>query len=338
MLITEEKLRGIKELIENHKRVAIFNHMNPDGDTIGASLAIYNVLTDLGKEATVIAPNEFPEFLSWLSGAENILIYSSQKEVCQKTIEHCDLLIFVDFNKLDRTGDLEQFLIRQKKDSILIDHHPDPDFFADIVIADHTASSASELVFEVLSRAGFDDIIKEKAAEAIYCGMITDTGRFNHNSSKPQTFRVIASLLERGIKKDKIHEKIFDVNSFDRLRLLGSVLSRNLVVLPEYNAAYMYISLKDQKEFNFKPGDSEGFVNYPLTIKGVRFCAMFTENSDITKVSLRSKGDFPANRFSQDYFSGGGHLNAAGGRTKTSLQETIDLFLSGIEQYKELLM
>lgn len=338
MIISNEILQSVNELLLKHNNIVIFNHMNPDGDTIGASLAVYNVLKELGKNPVIVSPNEFPDFLLWIQGAEFILDYSKNTLKVHEIINNSDLLIYVDFNKLNRTGDLEQFLFTQKKPSILIDHHPDPDFFADIVISDHTASSASELVYEVLVKSGFEEQIKIAAAEAIYCGMITDTGRLNHNSSKPDTFRVIASLLEKGIDKDSIHERIFNVNTFSRLQLLGKVLCENTVYLPEYNAAYMFINLENQKKYNFQPGDSEGIVNYPLTIKGVRFCAMFTENRDITKVSLRSKGDFPANLFSQDFFNGGGHKNAAGGRTQKSLNEAIEIFIEGLKQYKDLLI
>lgn len=338
MKLNQESADKISELIRKSNKILIFNHHNPDGDSIGASLSLYNLLVTINKDAMVVVPNNFTDSLLWIKGANLIVDYSKQPEYVHTKIDEADLLIFVDFNKLDRTGDLNKYLTSVSKPSFLIDHHPDPDYFADVVVVDSDASSASEVVYEVMVRCGYEEYIKNEVAEAIYCGMLTDTGRFNHNSSNPQTFRIIASLLEKGINKDEIHEKIFNVNTASKLKLLGKVLSENMVVLPEYNSAYMFIPKTDQVKYDFQAGDSDGIVNYPLSIKGVKFCALFTENDDLIKISLRSKGDFPANKFSADFFNGGGHLNAAGGRCNKSLKEVIAIFIDGLKQYKELLV
>lgn len=331
--IDTHTIEGIRNTILNNNKFVIITHTNPDGDAIGSSLAWDNVLKNMGKTSHVILPNDCPDFLKWINGTETITLFSKKRKQAIEFIKDAEVIIFVDFNKLDRIEDLKRFVTDGNKTKLLIDHHPSPDNFVDYMISDSSASSASELVYQVMERIGIGEFITKEAAEAIYIGIITDTGGLTHNSSNVATYETIAKLLGKNIDKIRIHENTFNVHSADRMMLLGKVLSQNLKIFPEYNAAYMFISKEDQKKYNFSPGDSEGFVNYPLSIKGIKFSALFTENDDVTKVSLRSKDFIPANKFSEKHFNGGGHLNAAGGRIKTSLMDAIKIFEDGLQDF-----
>lgn len=335
-MFTEESA-GIRDVIEKNEQFVIITHANPDGDAIGSSLGWYNLLINMGKKADVILPNDCPGFLKWIHGAEHMHLFMKNRKNATELIKNADALILVDFNKLERIDEVKYHINKCKGKKVLVDHHPEPDDFADYIVSDPGASSASELVYHVFESIGAEQYIDTNVAEAIYIGIITDTGGLNHNSSNPATYNTIAKLLGKGIDKTKIHEYTFNVHSADRMQLLGKVLCQNMNIYPEYNAACIYITREDQQKYNFAPGDSEGFVNYPLSIKGIKFSALFTENEELTKVSLRSKDQIPANAFSAHYFNGGGHLNAAGGRLKKSLAETIAVFEEGLESFKQYL-
>jgi phosphoesterase RecJ-like protein len=244
----------------------------------------------------------------------------------------------LDFNEASRAGKLKNKILEFTNPKILIDHHPYPTTFCDYTISEIQYSSTAELIYDVVCKTGFEGFITTSSAEALYTGILTDTGSFAHNTSNPNTFKVVSELMRFGINSDKIQSGVYDNFSADRMRLLGYCLSEKMVVYPELRAAMISISKKELEQFNFKPGDTEGFVNYPLSINNIVFSAIFIEKEDIVKASFRSKGNFPANHFSSENFSGGGHLNAAGGESDLSLEETIKKFTQLLPHYKHQLL
>ena len=331
--ISKKNINELKELIVQSNNPLIITHYNPDGDAMGSSLAFYRYLVKKGKKPILVTPNDYPEFLHWLPGNEEVVVYKRNNGTVLNAIQNADVIFSLDFNDPDRTEGLEKYIIEAKAKKVLIDHHPEPTDFADLVFSDTSYSSTAELIFKIIEDINDYNIIDKEIAECIYAGIMTDTGSFNYNSSNPETYLVVSKLLEKGIDKDKIYDKIYDNYSVDRMRLLGYCLNKKMEVLPEYDTAFISISKEEQKEFNFSPGDSEGFVNYPLSIKGIRFTAIFIEKGNHTKISFRSKGNFPANEFAEKHFKGGGHRNASGGHSDDSLQNTIEKFKKLLPQY-----
>ena len=296
------------------KQIIIVAHQNPDGDAMGASLGLYNVLINLHKPAHVIMPTEFPSFLAWMPGAENVIIHKSNPSQAEQLFNDADLLIMVDFNCSNRVKDMEPLLKSFSSYKVMIDHHPFPDeTMSDLMISKPEVSSSCELMYEVMVTAGWNTVINKDAASCLYTGIMTDTGGLNHNSSRPETYHVVANLIEKEINKDDIHKQVFHSNSITRMRLLGYCLNEKLVIIPEHKAAFITLTAEELKTFNHQPGDSEGFVNYPLGIEDVNVSALFIERDNQIKVSLRSRGDIMVNKMSEKYFNGGGHNNAAGG-------------------------
>lgn len=330
---------GIKQAIEEHSSMVITTHTNPDGDAVGSSLALATILRSLGKEATVILPNDCPLYLKWISGYDSILLFDKHNEKSKEAIRKADLIFCLDYNNLSRLEEMGEEIANSSAPKILIDHHPYPtDGFLHSVHSIEVCSTC-ELVFETILACDYEKHMTKEIAEALYTGIITDTGGLQHNSSRPELYMSIAKLMSYGIDKNFIHEKIFNVYSYDRMKLLGHILKDNFVFLPEYKSAYMYITVKNQKQYNFQLGDSEGMVNMPLAANDIKFCALFTEYPNkMVKVSFRSKGDFPANEFSAKFFNGGGHRNAAGGRVFTSLKEALRIFEDGLPEFKQQLL
>lgn len=301
-----------KALAANH--ILIVAHQNPDGDALGASLGLYNVLTTLHKKVTVIMPNETPSFLAWLPGADRIINYKEHPGQVKMAFDEADMLVMVDFNCSVRVKEMEPLLLSFSQQRVIIDHHPYPDTqLAQLVISNIEVSSSCELMHDVMSAAGWSAAIDRHAATCLYTGIMTDTGMLNHNSSRPETYHVVANLLAHNIDKDEIHKLVFHSNSINRMRLLGYCLSQKLVLVPERQAAYITLTAQELKDFNHQPGDTEGFVNYPLGIEGINISALFIERDNQIKVSLRSRGEMAVNKMSEKYFNGGGHHNAAGG-------------------------
>lgn len=319
--------------------VIILPHVNPDGDAIGSALGFSRVLKNAGKKVTVIAPSLYPEFYNWMEGSDQTIIYSSSaKDKIESIFEKSGILICLDFNHLSRTGELKEFVVKYKGTKILIDHHPNPEIFSDFIISHPEYSSTAELVYHLIKHCGFQDFVDKEAAECLFCGIMTDTGSFDYNVSDPQTFKTISELLTHGVDPEDIHGRVFDNYSADRMHLLGYCLNECLEVFPEYHAAVMYLTKETQKKYNFVPGDSEGFVNYPLSIKGIHFSTLFTEKEDHVKASFRSKGEFSVNEFSSAHFNGGGHKNAAGGEVKLSMDETIKFYKMLLPEYQDKLV
>lgn len=307
--------------------ILIICHINPDGDSVGAQLALYHYFRSIGKNVSLMAPNNLQEFLKWMHGADQISIFIKDRKKGQMLIDKADLIIMLDFNQPNRLGEAEDFVTASKAKKLVIDHHLDPEDFADLIISDPSKCSTSELVHELICAVNGGTFMNSFYAEALYVGIITDTGNFEHGAYSSRTFRIVADLLDTGIDKDRIINLIYNNFSSDRLRLQGFALNQRMVVLPEFKSAYIYLSKDDLKQYNHVKGDTEGFVNMPLSIKGIYFAALFIEKDNFIKLSFRSKGQFPSNEFASLYFSGGGHLNASGGEYFDTLDNTIAYFL-----------
>lgn len=336
-LIGEKQLLNSQEQIEKAQKIVLVTHLSPDGDAMGSSLGLYHYLQDLGKEVRVVVPNAFPYFLKWMNGAKDIVVNTYIPTVAEAFIKNADLIFCLDFNTLKRIGALGELVEQSSAKKILIDHHLDPDEDFDVVISYPKISSTSEIVFRLIAQLGDFERITSTVAECIYTGMMTDTGGFTYNSNDPEIFEIISMLLKKGVDRDHIYREVFNNYSEQRFRLLGFTLSQRMKIYPERKASLIYLSLEDQKQFNLTKGDTEGFVNYPLSIKGVLFSVFIREDDELTKVSLRSQGDFPCNKFAADFFNGGGHLNASGGEFYGSVEDAISLFEEGLEKYADLL-
>ncbi len=323
----------INQHIEQSGNIAVISHENPDGDAVGSSLALYHYLKKSGKKCFVIMPNDYPDFLKWLPGSKDINIFKKDKSTAEKKIHDADMIFLLDFNTPDRAGKIEDLIRESKAFKVMIDHHPERLVFTDINFTDTLSSSTAELVFRFIELTGNIKLLDNNIAVCLYTGIMSDTGSFSYNSSQPETYRVLSELLKKGIDKDYIYSKVYNNYSESRLKLLGYCLDRKMVVLPEYKTAYMSLTLLEKKQYNYKRGDSEGFVNYPLSVKGVNFAAFFMENDDHVKISFRSRGKFDTNAFAFNNFDGGGHVNASGGESKLSLSDTINKFISLLPEY-----
>jgi phosphoesterase RecJ-like protein len=337
--MNSELIAATHKLLDSKKRIVIVGHKNPDGDAIGSSLGLYFFLKALKHDTTVMMPNDFPDFLKWMPGCDSVLIYEKDVTHCNALISEADIIFTLDFNALDRVGDLQEPLENSTAKFILIDHHQQPDAFATVTYSDTSMSSTSEMVFNFIKALDGLTLITSEIATNLYTGIMTDTGSFRFASTTAETHRVIAKLIEAGANNALIHQQIYDANSPDRMRLLGVAL-QNLTILPEYKTAYITLSQKELDDNNFKKGDTEGFVNYALSVEGVVFACIFIESKqeNIVKISLRSKGNFSVNEFARSHYNGGGHTNAAGGRSSRSLKDTIIEFISILHAYKNALI
>jgi phosphoesterase RecJ-like protein len=316
--------------------ILIVCHINPDGDAIGSQLALYHYLSSSGKKVRMISPNNLQEFLKWMDGTSQIDIFTRDRMRCRQIIRESDLIVMVDFNQTHRLGEAEEHVLASGAKKVLIDHHLDPGSFADLIISDPSVCSTAELVHHIISTLNGSPFVSKAYSEALYVGIVTDTGNFEHGSYTPHTFRVVADILESGLGKEKILDLIYNNFSADRMRLQGYALSEKMKVLPLYKTAYMTLTKEELKKFNHVKGDTEGFVNMPLSIKGVVFSALFIEKEGFVKISLRSKGTIPSNEFASRYFNGGGHLNASGGEYAASLDDTVAKFLAALEENRAL--
>ncbi|MCD2258725.1 DHH family phosphoesterase [Psychroserpens luteolus] len=334
--MNKDDINSIKALLSSPKAIVIIPHKNPDGDAIGSTLGLYHYLKSHSHKAIIIAPNDYPDFLKWMPGESTILKYESDTAESDDYIKDADIIFTLDFNSLSRIGDMETAVAASKGMKIMIDHHQQPDNYAAYMYSDVSMSSTCEMVYNFIDMLGDSDTINSDIATCLYVGIMTDTGSFRFPSTTSATHKIIGNLIEKGANNSQIHNNLYDTNSYERLQLLGRALS-NLKVIPEYRTAYITLSQEELNTFKFKKGDTEGFVNYGLSLKGVIFAAIFIENQqeNIIKISLRSKGDFSVNELSREHFSGGGHTNAAGGKSDLNLNDTIDKFISILPQYKQ---
>ena len=304
---------------------------------MGSSLGMYHYLKLLNHNVVVIAPNDYPDFLKWLPADDTVLKFEAQQEQSNSILEKADIIFTLDFNAYHRAGEpMAEALEQSTAIKIMIDHHQQPDAYAKYIYSDVTMSSTCEMVYNFIEMLGDADKINPAIATCLYVGIMTDTGSFRFASTTSRTHQVIGDLIDKGADNSQIHNNTYDTNSYSRLQLLGRAM-QNLKVIPELRTAYMSLTQAELDEFNFKKGDTEGFVNYGLSLKDIIFAAIFIESKQdqIIKISLRSKGDFSVNEFSRAHFNGGGHTNAAGGRSEDDLQTTIDKFISILPAYKE---
>jgi len=334
--MNKDHINSIKALLSSPKSIVIIPHKNPDGDAIGSTLGLFHYLKKHNHNATIIAPNDYPDFLKWMPGESSIMKYDQQKKESDTLISGADIIFTLDFNSLGRIGSMEDSVKVSKAIKIMIDHHQQPDDYAKYMYSDVTMSSTCEMVFNFIDMLDDLDNIDSDIATCLYTGIMTDTGSFRFPSTTSATHKTIGTLIEKGANNSEIHNNIMDTNSYERMQLLGKALS-NLRVIPEYRTAYITLSQEELNAFNFKKGDTEGFVNYGLSLKGIIFAVIFIENhqENIIKISLRSKGDFSVNELSRSHFQGGGHTNAAGGKSDLNLSDTIDKFISILPQYKQ---
>lgn len=329
-------IKAVKELLSIPQKIVIVPHKNPDGDAIGSTLGLWHYLKNSGQEAIVVAPNDFPKFLKWMPGHEHILNFERENSQAQEAIADASVIFTLDFNHLGRVGQMVHFLEGKDATFVMIDHHQAPANYADIMYSDVNMSSTCEMVYNFIESLGEVDKITHEIANCLYAGILTDTGSFKYSSTTSRTHRVAADLIDKGADNTKIHNTIFDTNSPSRLHLLGCAL-KNMVILQEYRTAYITLTQEELDNFDYQKGDTEGFVNYGLTLEGIRFAVIFIENKEegIIKISFRSEGNFSVNEFARNHFGGGGHANAAGGRSEVSMQETTERFVSLLQDYKD---
>jgi len=329
------EIKDLKSLLASPKKIVIVPHKNPDGDAIGSTVALYNFLKSKQHDAVVIAPNDYPEFLKWVPGQEDVLIFEKNTEKATQLISDAEIIFTLDFNHFSRTGMMEEVLAKTETTYVMIDHHQQPDDYAKFTYSDVSCSSTCEMVYNFIEMLDETDKISPEIASALYLGIMTDTGSFRFSSTTSKTHRVIANLIDKGAKNANIHQDTFDNSSYERMQLLGVALN-NMKVFSEYKTAYITLSQEELDKHNFKKGDTEGFVNYSLGIKGIIFAAIFIENKadKIIKISLRSKGDFDVNQFARKHFEGGGHINAAGGKSDLNLKETTQKFEQLLADYE----
>lgn len=331
-----QDITAIFPLLNTPKKVVITTHQKPDGDAMGSTLGLYHLLTALNHTVQVISPTNWASFLNWMPGAEHVLDYEKNVGKCDECIETADWIFCLDFNTLSRTKSMEPSLMASKAERILIDHHREPqtEVFA-YGVSDIKKSSTAEMVYDFIIGAGYGDIIDTNIAECIYTGVMTDSGSFRFPSTSSDVHRLVAFLKDKGLQHGKVHDAIYDNFSENRLRFIGNVLLNRMSIFYEYNTALIAIPQADLVKYDIKTGDTEGLVNYPLSIEGIRMAAIIIDRGEERKCSFRSKGNVDVNTFARTYFNGGGHFNAAGGQTLESLEMAVEKFTNAMKENKE---
>ena len=340
-ILTEGQCEQLRTLLTESNDIVLTCHQNPDGDALGACLAWAEVIhTCFGKEAQVIIPDKYPDYLQWMPNTERIIRYDKHQEGCDWTLQHCDLIVCLDFNTASRVDAMQHALEQSPAKKVLIDHHPNPDIDTVLTVSHPEASSTCELVFRVVWQMGWFEQLTKHFAVPVYCGMMTDTGGFTYNSNDCDIFFIISQLLTKNINKDKIYRNVYHTFSENRLRMTGYVLYEKLVVDSARHASYFTLTREDLKRFQFMKGDAEGLVNMPLQMKGQRLSISLredTEKENLVWVSLRSVDQFPCNEMAEQFFNGGGHLNASGGRLFCSMDEAVKTTEAAIKAFESLL-
>lgn len=323
----KDSFQAFKALLDPSSRIAIVTHWSPDGDAMGSSLGLYHYLTRLGKSASVIVPNAYPDFLHWLPGNAQVVNFQEREAEATALLMDAEVIFTLDFNSYKRLEKLGEVLQRTQCPKVLIDHHQQPDDYAQLWFHDVSACSTCELIFDFICGMGHRQLLDRDMAACIYTGLMTDTGSFRYPSVTSNTHLILSELLKTGIRPADIHSAVYDSYSLDRLRLLGFALSEKLKLIDDLPVAYFTLTESELDRFHYQKGDTEGLVNYPFSIKGIRVCALFNESDGHIKISFRSKGDIDMNTFARNHFNGGGHINAAGGRSNDSLQVTEQKFV-----------
>lgn len=336
-LIDIQKIESVGEFIDGGEKFVILVHRNPDGDAVGSATALALFLRGMGKNATVIVPNAFPEFLAWLPSASESIVYESAKEDAVAALSAADVLFCLDFNALSRLGELGEVVAGLSTPRLLVDHHLQPDEGFAVAISEPAACSTAELVFRLIYRLNSGALTRD-IAECIYTGMMTDTGSFAYASNRKDIYIIISHLIAAGIDKDLIYRKVFYNYSTNRMKLLGFMMYDKLRVYPAYNSALITLTYKEMRRFSVAKGDTEGLVNMPLQIKGIRFvCFLREEIPGKINVSLRSVDDFPCNSVAAEFFAGGGHKNASGGEVYGTMEYAVERYRTALSKYKQLL-
>ena len=333
--MNESEIDKIKRLLSDKRKIVIIPHKNPDGDAIGSSTALKYYLDNFNHNVDIISPNQFPEFLKWMDPNNIIKIFDEDEKYSQKIID-AELIFTLDFNNLVRISGMKEYVEKSNAKIIMIDHHEEPSNYADFMYSEPKMSSTCEMIYHFIEKMGDVDKIDKNISKSLYAGIMTDTGSFKFPSTTELTHLVISNLLKTGISHSDIHNHIYDNNKFERVQLLSFALSK-IKIIENLNTCYISLSQKELNKFNYEKGDTEGIVNYGLSIKNIKFAVIFMENSNdnVIRISLRSRGDFDVNQFSKNIFGGGGHKNAAGAISKKSLDNTINYFLDSLKNYKE---
>lgn len=331
-------IERLVEIIGENNFFVLTCHAGPDGDALGSTLGMAQYLKTLGKETAVVIPDAFPDFLVWLPESQEIVRFDKYPEKAKLMIATADVIVAMDYNALSRVDDMGEVIGKAKGTKVLVDHHLQPDHFCNLEFSYPQLSSTCEVVFRLVYAMGGYDQLTKAACECIYAGMMTDTGCFSYGPCTQEVYLIISMLLQKEINKDRIYNKVFNNYSEGRLRLMGYVLYEKMRVFPEHHAALITLSREEMARFNFNKGDSEGLVNIPLQMKGIYFSAFLREDTekDLIRVSLRSQGTFPCNKFAAHYFNGGGHLNASGGQHDGTLQEAVAIFENALQEFPKL--
>ena len=332
--MNEEDIKRSVELIEKAEKIVIVGHKSPDGDSVGSSLGVYHTLKKFKSNIKVCMPDPYPSFLQFLEGTDGILNFEQNPELVQSYIEESDLIFCLDFNSFSRVGKMEAILTKATAKKIMIDHHQDPDHFADISFSFPDECSTSQLIYKFLRAGNYLNYFDKVAGECLYCGIMTDTGSFKFPSTTAETHRIIADLMDVGVNNYKVHEQVFDMNTEDKIKLRSHILSTNLKVYHDYKTAIIRVTEQELEQYGYEKGDTEGLVNVALSLKTVNRAAFFTENDGLIKISFRSKGvENPVNSIANKYFEGGGHINAAGGKFVGNMEDAIAKFVTVLPEF-----
>ncbi len=334
-IISAEKIEKLREAILLHNNIVITSHVSPDGDAIGSSLGLYHYLRKLNKQVTVVMPDMVPRNLHFLSGMRYVVVYTQHPEKAIDAIAQADMIFSLDYNALHRIDKLSSVVAESKAYKVLIDHHLDPEPFSDLTISHPEISSTCELIFRVIWQMGHYRMMGRSSAEAIYTGMMTDTGNFTYNSNQPEIYNIVALLVKKRIDKDQIYTLACNTQTANKLLLNSYAICNKMELFPEYGAAMIYLTREEMTSYNFQKGDCDGLVNVPLSIKGIYFSVFIREDKEYIKISLRSQGDFAVNTIASEHFGGGGHMNAAGGEFYGTLDEAIAKFREVLPLYCE---
>ena len=334
-IISAEKIEQLREAILLHNNIVITSHVSPDGDAIGSSLGLYHYLRKLNKQVTVVLPDMVPRNLHFLAGMRYVVFYTQQPEKACEAIAQADMIFSLDYNALHRVDKLSGAISASNAYKVLIDHHLDPEDFPNLTISHPEISSTCELIFRVIWQLGHYRMMPRSSAEAIYTGMMTDTGNFTYNSNQPEIYNIVALLVKKHIDKDQIYNLVCNTQTANKLMLNSYAICNKMELFPEYGAAMIYLTREEMTSYSFQKGDCDGLVNVPLSIKGIHFSVFIREDRDFIKISLRSQGDFAVNTIAAEHFGGGGHLNAAGGEFYGTLDEAIAKFREVLPLYCE---
>lgn len=331
-----QNLSAFKEELSTPRNIVITTHHKPDADALGSSLGLARYLLKKGHSVTVISPTDYPVFLTWMSGNNEVIIFNDgNEERSADLVEKAELIFCLDFSSLHRINELGELVRKAKGKKVLIDHHLEPEDFADYVLWSTKAAATAELVHQLIIDLGEGQVIDQGIADCLYAGIMTDTGNFKHPNTTKNVFNVCADLIDRGANTSRVAKLIYDTNSVDRIKFLGYALNEKLKIIPALNTAYFAITAEELKRFNSKTGDTEGLVNYALSIKNIKLAAVIIDRTEAVKMSFRSTGNFSVNEFARKHFEGGGHKNAAGGKSDLTLDETVEKFEKLILEHKD---